>query len=280
MSVAVVDMRAPDADTAFVRTLQETGFAVLRNAPVDSRRLQRMSAQWLEFFLGDDKWNYPAVETASGNTSGYIPPEVSETAVGHHVKDLKEFFHITPETDLPAVLRDDAQAYLREALSLGSTLLGWIDEHCAAFLPESLRGRLGDCLSPSDSLMRLLHYPPLTGSESPDAVRAAAHEDINLLTVLPVSEEPGLQVLTQSGDWADVPGRFGDLIINSGDMLQEASGQRLPSTTHRVLNPTGDAAKRSRISMPYFLAPDLGIRLSDRYTAGEYLHERLDLLAR
>ena len=76
------------------------------------------------------------------------------------------------------------------------------------------------------------------------------------------------------------PGAPGDAIINAGDMLQEATGGALPSTTHRVVNPRDPAANVSRIAMPYFLAPDLELRLSPRYTAGGYLRERLELLAR
>jgi isopenicillin N synthase-like dioxygenase len=111
-------------------------------------------------------------------------------------------------------------------------------------------------------------------------VRAAAHEDINMLTVLPVSRQPGLQVLSRDGSWSDVPGGPGDVVINAGDMLQEATGRALPSTTHRVVNPDDATANVSRIAMPYFLAPDLELRLSERYTAGSYLRERLELLAR
>jgi len=216
----------------------------------------------------------------SGNTSGYIPPDVSETAVGHSVRDLKEFFHIVPGTRMPAALSRDARDHLEEAATLGRLLLSWIDAHCSALLPEALRGRLAESLSPEDSLLRMLHYPPLTGGEPAGAVRAAAHEDINLLTLLPVSSKPGLQVLGRDGRWRDVPGAPGDVIVNSGDMLQEATAQRMPSTSHRVINPPTAAANRSRISMPYFLAPELGLRLSDRYTAGSYLRERLDQLAR
>ena len=280
MSVAIVDMQSSGADQAFVDTLRETGFAVIRNSLLDASRLQRMEAAWCEFFLGDDKWNYPAVETASGNTSGYIPADVSETAVGHSVKDLKEFFHITPETVLPKELQTDAKGHLADAFTLGYQLLQWLDQHCGEELPAALRGELADSLSANDSLFRILHYPPLQGDEPDGAVRAAKHEDINLLTLLPVSREPGLQILTREGNWEDVPGQAGDIIINSGDMLQEASSGRFPSTSHQVINPPGDAAKRSRISMPYFMAPRLDVRLSERYTAGSYLHERLEQLAR
>ncbi|WP_439107443.1 2OG-Fe(II) oxygenase family protein [Congregibacter sp.] len=280
MTVAVVDMFSAEAEMAFVETLRLTGFAVLRNPPLDAQRLLRMADDWRDFFLGEEKWQYLAEETPSGNTSGFIPPEVSETAVGHDRKDLKEFFHIVPETVLPARLADDAEAHLGEALALGTLLLGWLDIHCGSALPGDLRGKLAESLSPNDSLLRILHYPPLKGDEPPGAVRAAAHEDINLITLLPVSSEPGLQVMGRDGLWMDVPGRPGDVIVNSGDMLQEATSRQLPSTSHRVINPPDADSNMSRISMPYFLAPDLDVQLSEHHSAGTYLRERLDLLAR
>lgn len=280
MTVAIVDMGLADAESAFVETLRSTGFAVLRNPPLSADRMQRMANAWRRFFRGDAKWEYLAETVASGNTSGFIPPDVSETAVGHGVKDLKEFFHIVPGTRMPEELRRDAADHLDEVRTLGRLLLGWIDTHCAQDLPEGVRGQLAASLSENDSLLRILHYPPLSGDEPAGAVRAAAHEDINLITLLPVSAEPGLQVLTRSDEWQDVPGAPGDVVVNSGDMLQEASRGSLPSTSHRVINPPRARDNLSRISMPYFIAPNLGLRLSERHTAGSYLRERLDLLAR
>ena len=125
------------------------------------------------------------------------------------------------------------------------------------------------------TLLRVLHYPPLDGSEEPDAIRAAAHEDINLLTILPAANEPGLQVKGSDGEWIDVPCDFGNLIVNIGDMLQEASGGYFPSTTHRVINPEGSDQTRSRISLPLFLHPRPDVVLSDRHSADSYLKERL-----
>jgi isopenicillin N synthase-like dioxygenase len=125
------------------------------------------------------------------------------------------------------------------------------------------------------TLLRILHYPPLDGSEEPDAIRAAAHEDINLLTILPAANEPGLQVKAMDGSWLDVPCDFGNLIVNIGDMLQEASGGYFPSTTHRVINPKGADQTKSRISLPLFLHPNPEVVLSERYTAKSYLQERL-----
>lgn len=280
-SVAIVDMQAADASEAFVAALKDTGFAVLRNAPLDRERRERIEGDWLRFFHSDEKAQFEAVENAvSGNTTGYIPPQVSETAVGHGVKDLKEFYHIAPGAAFPDGLERDAMAYLEESLALGRKLLGWVDEQLQSLLPEALRGALGASLSREHSLLRILHYPPLDGNEHAGAVRAAAHEDINMLTVLPVSNQPGLQIFARDGSWRDVPGLPGDVVINAGDMLQEATRQALPSTTHRVINPVDASSNVSRIAMPYFLAPELELPLSERYTAGSYLRERLELLAR
>jgi len=283
MSIAIVDLQDAGAGDAFVRALHDTGFAVVRHAAMDIGRLRRMDAAWRSFFSAPlaEKNAWLALEDPrSGNSAGYIPASVSETAVGHAVKDLKEFFHISPGGPLPPAMAEDTAAHLEEALALGRKLLGWIEARCAGDLPPELRGRLAESLSAQYSLLRMIHYPPLDGSEAAGAVRAAAHEDINMLTVLPVSREAGLQVLSRDGQWLDVPGEPGDVIINVGDMLQEASSGALPSTTHRVVNPVDAGANVSRIAMPYFLAPDLELRLSERYTAGEYLRERLELIAR
>ena len=135
---------------------------------------------------------------------------------------------------------------------------------------------LGDIIKDSDqTLLRILHYPPLKGDEEVDAIRAAAHEDINLITILPAANEPGLQVKAKDGSWLDVPCDFGNLIVNIGDMLQEASGHYFPSTTHRVVNPDGADMTKSRISLPLFLHPRPDVVLSERHTAGSYLQERL-----
>jgi isopenicillin N synthase-like dioxygenase len=109
-------------------------------------------------------------------------------------------------------------------------------------------------------------------------MRAAAHGDINLLTILPAATEPGLQVLGQDQLWHDVPCDFGLLIVNIGDMLAEASGHYYPSTVHRVLNPQGAAAQKSRISLPLFLHPRREVVLSERYTVGSYFDERMQEL--
>ena len=207
---------------------------------------------------------------------GYFPPEISEVAKGHTVKDIKEYYHVYPWGQIPAELKDQILDYYRQANDFASELLGWVEEYAPKDVQEKFSTSLSSMIEESTmTLLRVLHYPPMTGDEEPGAIRAAAHEDINLLTVLPAANEPGLQVKSQDGDWLDVPCDFGNLIINIGDMLQEASGGYFPSTTHRVINPTGKRQENSRISLPLFLHPKPEIVLSENYTADSYLKERL-----
>ena len=104
-----------------------------------------------------------------------------------------------------------------------------------------------------NSVLRLLRYPPLEGAEAEGAIRAAAHGDINTITLLLGAEEAGLELLTAQGDWKAVAPPEGALVVNVGDMLDRLTNGRLRSTTHRVVNPRGDAAYRARYSMPFFL---------------------------
>ena len=132
--------------------------------------------------------------------------------------------------------------YYDLANGLAQELLGWIEEYAPAEVKAKFTQSLPSMVKESaGTLLRVLHYPPMTGEEEPGAIRAAAHGDINLLTVLPAANEPGLQVIASDGSWYDVPCDFGNIIINIGDMLQEASGGYYPSTIHRVINPTGEA---------------------------------------
>ena len=159
---------------------------------------------------------------------------------------------------------------------LAAELLDWVQEHSPEDVAKKYSENLSNMIKDTpNTLLRVLHYPPLTGDEEPGAIRAAAHEDINLLTVLPAANEPGLQVQQQDGSWLDVPSDFGNLIINIGDMLQEASGGYFPSTSHRVINPSGKGSDKSRISLPLFLHPRNEVVLSDKYTSESYLLERL-----
>ena len=126
------------------------------------------------------------------------------------------------------------------------------------------------------TFLRILYYPALTGNETEGAIRAEAHEDINLITLLPAATASGLQVKDIKGQWHDVESDPGTIVINIGDMLQMCSSGYYQSTTHRVINPTGADAKKPRLSMPLFLHAKSEVKLSEEHTAGTYLHQRLE----
>lgn len=280
-NIDAIDFCAANAGQALVRSLHETGFAVIRNHPLKQAQLDLIYKNWLVFFQGDEKRQYLYdPQDKNGTQEGYFPQHISETAVGASAKDIKEFFHVVPSASLPPSLKTDILAYRKETMELGGVLLKWIQESTPAEISTRFTEPLFQILSPTASLLRILHYPPLSGDETAQAVRAAAHEDINLLTILPVSHQPGLQVKTSDGQWLELKTNTGEIIVNTGDMLQEASLGFFPSTTHRVVNPQGSYTNISRVSMPFFLTPRLDFVLSDRYTAGSYLTERLRVLNR
>ena len=273
MQVSVVDYRAPDAAERFTRSLHETGFGVLVNHPIPQPLVEKIYGDWLGFFNGDEKAAYAFSKETQ---DGWFSTEISETAKGFTQKDIKEYFHIYPWGRIPPALKDDAMQYYGLANGLAAELLSWVEKHTPADIAKNYREPLSNMIKDSSqTLLRVLRYPPLTGQEPAGSLRAAPHGDINLLTILPAANEPGLQVQAKDGSWVDVPCDFGMLIINIGDMLQEASQGYYPSTIHRVVNPVGDGAKKSRISLPLFLHPRNEVVLSDRYTAHSYLEERL-----
>ncbi len=273
MKLETVDYQADNAAELFVQSLRDTGFGVLKNHPIPKELVESIYENWYQFFTSERK-NEFVFNTETQD--GYFPPSVSEVAKGHTVKDIKEYFHVYPWGQIPEELKEQILEYYQRANDFAQELLGWVEAHAPADVKEKFSIALSEMINGSQqTLLRVLHYPPMTGEEEPGAIRAAAHEDINLLTVLPAANEPGLQVMSKEGDWLDVPCDFGNLIINIGDMLQEASGGYFPSTTHRVINPTGEKQETSRISLPLFLHPKPEVVLSERYTAHEYLMERL-----
>ncbi len=272
MHVSVIDHRDSDADEQFVRSLKETGFAVFTNHPISTDLVEGVYAEWYNFFQCEDKHAYRFGEMQDG----YYPPSIAETAKGSQKRDLKEFFHVYETGQYPASVSDAAHSLRNEGKAFATQLLGWVEAHTPEEIKQSLSMPLMQMMERSTrTLLRILHYPPMQGDEEVGAVRAAAHEDINLITVLPGSPEPGLQVKDTAGNWHDVAADPGTIVINAGDMLQLATKGYYPSTTHRVMNPVGDGRFRSRMSSPIFLHPADNVQLSPEKTAFEYLQERI-----
>ncbi|WP_153916152.1 isopenicillin N synthase family dioxygenase [Shewanella sp. TC10] len=273
MKLETIDYRSEGCAKQFVESLRETGFGVLSNHPISKELVETIYKEWYEFFQSEQKNDFLFKPETQ---DGFFPASISETAKGHSVKDIKEYFHVYPWGRIPESLKENILAYYKHANDLAAELLGWIEQYAPADVAAKFSIPLPAMIAESEkTLLRVLHYPPMAGDEELGAIRAAAHEDINLITVLPAANEPGLQVQTKDDSWIDVPSDFGNIIINIGDMLQEASGGYYPSTSHRVINPEGTDKTKSRISLPLFLHPNPEVVLSERYTADSYLMERL-----
>jgi isopenicillin N synthase-like dioxygenase len=272
VNVLTVRYTDPKAPQLFARSLHETGFAVLTEHPISHPLIDRVFADWAAFFASPAKHE---VTFQPSRQEGYFPFK-TENAKDSSIKDLKEFFHLYPRTAMPAGMGPATREMYDRLHTLATELLGWIDENT----PVEVRSRFSMPLSrmiegSDETLLRPIHYPPLRGDEEAGAIRAAAHEDINLITLLPAATAPGLQVKTKDGSWLDVSCDPGALVINSGDMLQMCSGGYYVSTTHQVVNPVGPESRLPRYSMPLFLHPRGDVPLSAEHTAGSYLRERL-----
>ncbi|HFB64943.1 MAG TPA: isopenicillin N synthase family oxygenase [Aeromonadales bacterium] len=269
----VIDLKLAQAPELFVQSLHETGFGILDNHPINQKLVESIYHDWLQFFNSHEKQLYLYNKDTQ---DGFFPASISEKAKGFQEKDLKEFYHVFPWGQIPPSLKDKVLEYYDSTAEFAARLLNWIEE----FSPDAISSRYSEPLSSMikdtpKTVLRILHYPPLSGNEKPGAVRAAAHEDINLITLLPAANNPGLQLKLKNGQWIDVPCNFGNLIINIGDMLQEVSEGYFPSTSHRVINPQQKRQNQSRISLPLFVHPRDEVVLSERYTSGQYLDERL-----
>jgi isopenicillin N synthase-like dioxygenase len=267
--------------------LQRFGFLIIREHTVPPVLLERAYGLCAELFALSEEEKRPYI----GGPRGYAPLG-TEHAKDRAAADLKEFWQIGPEgpADRPALrnLWPAAPAGFRETVL---ALFAALQESGAMLLSALTPGlkvpadffaaRLAGC----NSVLRLLHYPPVPADAEPASTRSAEHEDINLLTLLPAPRGPGLEILDRDGTWLRIETGPHDLIVDSGDMLALITNDVIPATTHRVLRPAD--AGQSRYSMPFFMHPDLQVVLSclpscrgsgARYTeitAGEFLETRL-----
>ena len=272
MHVQTVNFEDSTAPTQFVNSLRATGFAVIRNHPISIKLIEETYEEWISFFNSLDKHQYTFT---AENQRGYFPFK-SEQAKGCAVKDLKEFYHYARDQTLPSSFSDKTRQLYQALESMACTLLTWIEHGTSADIRATYDRPMADMVrSSSTSLLRILHYPPLNGLEDEGAIRAQAHEDIDLLTLLPAASAPGLQVRDLSGTWHDIKCEPGEIVINAGDMLQMLTQQYYISTSHRVVNPTGSEALKSRYSMPLFLHPHKQVKLSQHHTQESYLNQRL-----
>jgi isopenicillin N synthase-like dioxygenase len=303
MPIPPIPLSRHDVDfEGFARDLgasfERYGFAVIEGHGLPPALLAAARADAAAFFALPEAVKRRYLIPGGAGQRGYTPFRV-ETAKDAEHPDLKEFWHVGCDPPGGHPYRDViAPNIWPEEVAGFRVSLGGLYAALDALGLKVLRGiarRLGlqaDYFAPivadGDSVLRLLHYPPVQGD--PAAVRAAAHEDINAITLLLGADEAGLELLDRDGTWLAIDPPPGALVVNIGDMLQRLTNHVLPSTTHRVVNPSPERSGLSRYSMPFFLhfAPDFLIRTlpgcvtaerPDRYpepvTARAYLEERL-----
>lgn len=270
-TLKLISWLSPTVGEEFVQSLREFGFAALCDHPLDMARVERIYREWRTFFASGDAENF----TMDPQTQdGYFSVSQAESAKGFVQRDFKEYFQYYPWGRCPETLLEDLRAHYQETVAFAAELLSFVERSA----PEHLRPRFSEPLSAmikdsEQSMLRVLHYPPVEAGQ--DVLRAAPHEDINLLTILPAADGPGLEIRRQNGEWMEVPNRPEQVLVNIGDMLQEITDGWLPSTTHQVATPTQQSLTAGRMSLPLFLHPRPEVVLSERHTAGSYLDERL-----
>lgn len=302
--IPTLDIRRFEHDRErFVAELGEAyrrfGFCGISGHGLDPRMLEGAYAAFAQFFALKDTAKCRYFVPGSGGVRGYTPFRV-ETAKGATHPDLKEFWHIgrelppgSPHADVmpPNLWPEEVPGFRRYGLALYEAL-----ERLGGRVLSALALHIGlaadwfqDKTDHGNSILRPLHYPPIETPHVP-AVRSGAHEDINLITLLVGASDAGLQLLTREGRWLPVTTQGDTIVVNIGDMLQRLTNHVYPSTTHRVVNPLGDAGRRSRYSVPFFLHfnPDVLIdvlpqcisednpnRYPEPITANDYLQQRL-----
>ncbi len=272
MQVAKISYNDENAPIAFTKSLKETGFGVIIDHPIKPELVDSVYKEWEQFFNSDSKHDYLFDPLKQ---DGYFPLG-TENAKGYNAKDHKEFFHFYPWGKTPSTISDSTKELYDNLVNMTSLLLEWIELNTPSNIQSKFSEPLKNMIKGSKTnLLRVIHYPPFSGTENSKSLRAAAHEDINLITLLVAGTKPGLEAKDKYGNWHQISTDPGTIIVNIGDMLKEVSGGYYPSTTHRVVNPSSDINNNSRYSMPLFLHPRDEVKLSDKYTANSYLKERL-----
>ena len=302
--IPTLDMRRFDSDRqAFVAELgaayREWGFCGVSHHGIPSAAIDGAYQVFKEFFALPEETKRKYHVPGSGGARGYTPFGI-ETAKDSQYPDLKEFFHIGRELpegsryrefmapnlwpiEVPG-FRERAYGLFQALDSLGLRVLSALATHIG--LPADF---FVDKTNFGNSILRPIHYPPITSPDIPN-VRAGAHEDINLITLLVGASAAGLEVLARNGEWVPFTAEADTIVVNIGDMLQRLTNHVYPSTTHRVVNPPGEKARQPRYSTPFFLhpnpdflidvlpnciTPDNPKRYPEPITAQGYLEERL-----
>jgi len=275
------------------KSFNQTGFAIIRNHDLNKEKTDLLYDAIKAFFALDEenkiKYYFPNLY----GQRGYVV-KGQEHAKGSKKGDLKEFFHIgnpsisNPQNVWPHEVNNFSEVGSEVFLTLENIGL-IILKAISMYLDIDIK-YFDDKVKGGDSILRSIHYYPLDPSDVSDgAVRAAAHGDINLITLLMGASADGLEILTKQNKWIPIRSNDDELVIIVGDMLERLTNKKLMSTIHRVVNPSADKLATSRYSIPFFMHPKSEMDLSclstcysennpkqfKDTTAGQFLEERL-----
>ena len=281
------------------KAYEDIGFVALKGHFLNDQLVEDLYAEVRNFFNLplDNKTNYeiPGI----GGQRGYVSFG-KEHAKGRSAGDLKEFWHfgqyVSEDSKYAAEYPENIKVLeLPNFNSIGEEAYKML-EKTGVYVLRALALYIGldefyfdPYVKEGNSILRPIHYPPITDEPKDGAVRAAAHGDINLITLLMGAQGKGLQVQNNNGEWIDAMAQPDELMINVGDMLSRHTNNKLKSTIHQVVNPPRELWGSSRYSIPFFMHPvsDMNLnclsecideknpKLFDDITAGDYLNERL-----
>ena len=292
----------PDSKKKFINDLgkgfSEIGFIALKGHLLNDTVKESLYDEVKNFFNLSNEIKSKYIISGLASQRGFTPFG-KEHAKGRNVGDLKEFWHfgqyVKNEPELENKYPKNVMVdELEEFNSVGQKTYELLEETgrhvlgaiaCYLNLDETYFDKH---IFNGNSILRAIHYPPIT-QEPNKAERAAAHGDINLITLLMGAQGKGLQVLSNKGEWVDAIAEDDEIIVNIGDMLSRHTNNKLKSTIHRVVNPPKDLWNSSRYSIPFFLHPRLEMPLNcinscvdeqnpkefKDITAGDFLYQRL-----
>ena len=281
------------------KAYEDIGFVALKGHFLNDQLVEDLYAEVRNFFNlpldNKTKYEIPGI----GGQRGYVSFG-KEHAKGRSAGDLKEFWHfgqyVSEDSKYAAEYPENIKVLeLPNFNSTGEEAYKML-EKTGVYVLRALALYIGldefyfdPYVKEGNSILRPIHYPPITDEPKDGAVRAAAHGDINLITLLMGAQGKGLQVQNNNGEWIDAMAQPDELMINVGDMLSRHTNNKLKSTIHQVVNPPRELWGSSRYSIPFFMHPvsDMNLnclsecideknpKLFDDITAGDYLNERL-----
>lgn len=266
-----ISLHDKDAAIRFSQSLHYDKFALINMELFTPEDLAVFYSSWDVFFNSETKNDY-LFEAVS--QQGYFPIDLERARTAKKT-DHKEMFHYIPTGNNPVNVRQPSYKIYIMLLLVSQTIMHWLDIGTPEAITEKFPIPLSSALDIHlHTLLRVLYYPE-THLATDDKIRAAEHEDISLVTLLPLATSPGLEIKNASGEWVAVQGSENSILVIVGDLLESYSHNYYQSTAHRVVHPEGVTQAPKRLSTVLFVHPKPDIMLPNGYTVQGFFNERI-----